>query len=78
MMLINRYFTATANFSHRSPWLAPLMEWGFITLAVVIVIVWVVRTMQGEQLALARGGLVPLTDWQIESAEWADLARTEA
>lgn len=75
---LGRLFTATADFSHRSPWLAPLIEWTFISLSVAIVIVWVVRTMQGEQLDLARGGIVPLTDWQKESAEWADLARIEA
>lgn len=75
---LNRFFSATADFSHRSPWLAPLIEWSFITLSVVAVVVWVVRTMQGEQLNLARGGAAPLTNWQKESAEWADLARIEA
>ena len=78
LLWLGRLFTATADFSHRSPWLAPLIEWTFISLTAAFVIVWVIRTMQGEQLDIARGGIVPLTDWQKESAEWADLARVEA
>jgi hypothetical protein len=75
---LNRLFSATAEFGHRSPWLAPLIEWTFVVLTIVFFILWVLRTMQSERLDLARGGLVPLTDWQKESAEWADLARIEA
>jgi hypothetical protein len=75
---LGRLFTATADFGHHSPWLAPLIEWTFVTLSLVLVIVWVVRTMRSEQLDITRGGLVPLADWQKESAEWADLARIEA
>jgi hypothetical protein len=78
ILWLSRLFSATADFGHRSPWLAPLIEWSFIAISVALVIVWVVRTMQGEQLDLARGGVIPLTEWQKESAEWADLARIEA
>jgi hypothetical protein len=78
LLWLGRLFSATADLSHRSPWLAPLIEWTFISLSVAFVIVWVIRTMQGERLDVARGGIVPLTDWQRESAEWADLARIEA
>jgi hypothetical protein len=75
---LGRIFSATADFGHRSPWLAPVIEWTFVVLTVVFVILWVFQTMRAERLDLARGSVVPLTDWQKESAEWADLARLEA
>jgi hypothetical protein len=75
---LGRILSATSEFGHRSPWLAPVIEWTFVVLTVVFVIIWVMRTMKTERLDLAQGGIVPLTDWQKESAEWADLARIEA
>jgi len=75
---LGRLFTATSNFGRRSPWLAPVLEWSFVGLSVAGILVWVARTMQRQRIAISLGGLLPAADWQKESAEWADLARTEA
>jgi hypothetical protein len=75
---LGRVFSATENFGHRSPWLGPVLEWSFVGLTVLCILIWVERTMQRQRVAVSVGSLTPATDWQKESAEWADLARAEA
>ena len=75
---LDRFFTATENFGHRSPWLAPVLEWSFVGLTVICVLIWVARTMDRQRVAISLGDMMPAADWQKESAEWADLARIEA
>jgi len=75
---LGRVFSATEDFGHRSPWLGPVLEWSFVGLSVVCILVWVARTMQRQRVAVSLNGLTPAADWQKESAEWEDLARTEA
>ena len=73
-----RIFTATSNFGQRSPWLGPVLEWSFVGLTIVAVLIWVQRSLQRQRLAIALGGAVPASDWQQKSAEWAELANAEA
>ena len=75
---LSRVFAATENFGHRSPWLGPVLEWSFVGLTVLCILIWVERTMQRQRVAVSLSGLTPAADWQKESAEWADLARVEA
>jgi hypothetical protein len=75
---LGRVFSATVDFGHRSPWLGPVLEWSFVGLTVLCILIWVARTMQRQRVAVSVGNLTPATDWQKESAEWADLARAEA
>jgi hypothetical protein len=74
----DRLFTAASDFGKRSPWLGPLLEWSFVGLAIVAVLIWVRRTLQRQALAIALSGPAPSTNWQQESAEWAGLAQSEA
>jgi len=73
-----RFFTAAANFGHHAPWLGPVLEWSFVGLSAVGILFWVRRSMARERLAVSLGGALASSDWQKESAEWADLARIEA
>jgi hypothetical protein len=73
-----RIFNATADFGHRSPWLGPTLEWGFVGLAVLLVLIWAVRTAQRERLAVSLSALIPASQWQKEADDWADRARLEA
>jgi hypothetical protein len=75
---LGRIFSVTSSFGRRSPWLVPVLEWTFISLSVAGVLVWVVRTMQRQRVALSLGASLPAADWHKESAQWADLARAEA
>lgn len=73
-----RIFSATSEFGQRQKWLGPVLEWGFVGIAVVLVLVWVVRTVQRERLAISLGGAIATKEWQKESDDWAELARAEA
>jgi hypothetical protein len=75
---LNRFFTATSDFGRRPPWLGPVLEWSFVGLSAACILIWAARTMQRQRVAISLSGLIPVADWQKESAEWADLARTEA
>ena len=41
---VNRFFNAAANFGHRAPWLGPVLEWGFVGLVVLFLLIWAART----------------------------------
>jgi Domain of unknown function (DUF4129) len=73
-----RIFTAAADLGRRDPWLSTFLEWAFVGLTLAAVLFWVRRTMQRQQLAIALGGSAPASDWQQKSAEWAELAQSEA
>ena len=75
---LGRVFAATTDFGHRSPWLGPVLEWSFIGLTVLCLLIWVERTMRSQRIAVSMSGLIPATDWQKESMQWADLAHAEA
>ena len=75
---LSRVFAATVDLGHRSPWLGPVLEWSFVVLSVVCILVWVERTMHRQRVAFSLSGLTAAADWQKESAQWADLAHAEA
>lgn len=75
---LDRFFTAAADFGHHSPWIATVLEWSFVGLTVICVLIWVARTMDRQRIAISLSDMMPAADWQKESAEWADLARIEA
>jgi hypothetical protein len=78
LVWIVRFFTAAADFGHRAPWLVLVLEWSFVGLSAVGILFWVRRSMARERLAVSLTGVLATSDWQKESAEWADLARIEA
>ena len=75
---VNRLFTAASDFGHRAPWLGPVLEWSFVGLAVLLVLIWAARTLQRERLAISLSGMIPASQWQKEADNWAELARLEA
>jgi len=78
LLWLDQFFTAAADFGHRAPWLGPVLEWSFVGLSVVGILIWVRRSLQRERLAVSLNGAQAASNWQKESAEWADLARAEA
>ena len=75
---VSEMFGGVSRFGQRSPWLVPLMEWGAMTLAAVLLLTWVLRTMQRQRLAVRIEAGASTEVWQRESDNWADLARAEA
>ncbi len=75
---VGEMFGGVSRFGKRSPWLVPLMEWSFITLACAGLLTWVFRTMQRQRLAVRIESRATSEIWQNESDNWAELARAEA
>jgi hypothetical protein len=75
---LSRFFTATSEFSRRSPWLTTVFEWSFVGLSVLAVLIWATRAMDRQRVAISFGDRMPAANWNKESAQWADLARREA
>jgi hypothetical protein len=75
---VDELFGGVSRFGKRSPWLVPLTEWGSITLAAAGVLMWVLRTMQRQRLAVRIESTATAELWQKESDNWAELARSEA
>jgi len=75
---VDGLFSGAANLGRRAPWLGLALEWGFVSLTIVAVLVWFQRTMQRQRLAIALNATSLSTDWQRESTDWAELARAQA
>jgi hypothetical protein len=75
---INDLFTSVASLGQREPWLAPLIEWSFFSLAAAALLIWGFRTMQRQRLTvlLETAGIDAI--WRKESDDWAALARAQA
>jgi hypothetical protein len=73
-----RFFSAAADIGHRAPWLGPVLEWGFVGLVILFLLIWAARTLQRERLAISLNSVVPASHWQKEADNWAELARLEA
>jgi hypothetical protein len=71
-------FGGVSRFGKRSPWLVPLMEWSFLTLACAGLLTWVFQAMQRQRLAVRIESRSASEIWQKESNDWAELARAEA
>jgi Domain of unknown function (DUF4129) len=75
---VDEVFGGVSEFGKRSPWLVPVLEWGFLTLSVAGLLAWVLRTMQRQRLAVRIESSASAEVWQKESDNWAELARAEA
>jgi len=75
---VNRFFSAAAGFGHRAPWLGPVLEWSFVGLVLLFLLIWAARTLQRERLAISLSSMIPASHWQKEADNWAELARLEA
>ena len=75
---VSEMFGGVSRFGQRSPWLVPVMEWCSITLAAAGLLVWVLRTVRRQQLAVRIESMASAEAWQKESDDWAELARSEA
>jgi Domain of unknown function (DUF4129) len=75
---VSEIFGGVSRFGKRSPWLVPLMEWSFLTLACAGLLTWVFQAMQRQRLAVRIESSATSEIWQKEANDWAELARTEA
>jgi len=75
---LSRLFGGVDSLGRNAPWLGPLIEWGFLALAMAAVLVWVLRVVQRQRLAIRLEAPEGVTRWQEASRNWAALAESAA
>jgi hypothetical protein len=71
-------FSSVAKFGKRSPWIGPLLEWGLIALALTGLVLWVMRALQRQRLAVRAEENRQIEPWEEASRNWRNLAEEQA
>ncbi len=75
---LDRMFGNVAKFGQRSPWIGPLLEWGLITLALAGLVLWAMRVLQRQRLAMRVESSRQLESWEEASRNWRSQAEEQA
>jgi hypothetical protein len=75
---LDRFFNHVAQFGKRAPWIGPVMEWGLIGLAIAGLLVWAMRVMRRQRLAIRVEADRQAESWEEAARNWRDLADQEA
>ena len=75
---LDKIFGGVSSLGEHHRWLGPLIEWGFVGLAVVALLVWVQRVMQRQRLAIRLDTAGGIANWEEASRNWAALAQAAA
>jgi hypothetical protein len=75
---LDRMFGGVSSLGEHHRWLGPAIEWGFVALALVALLVWVQRAMQRQRLAIKLETSGAIAGWQEASRNWAALAQSAA
>jgi hypothetical protein len=75
---LDRRIERVASLGEQHRWLGPVIEWGFVALALVALLVWVQRAMQRQRLAIKLESAGGIANWQEASRNWAALAHSAA
>ena len=75
---LDSLFSSVAKFGQRSPWIGPLLEWGLIALALVGVMLWAMRALQRQRLAIRAEESRQIEPWEEASRNWRSLAEEQA
>jgi len=75
---LDSLFTNVANFGKRSPWVGPLLEWGLIALSLVGLLLWAMRVLQRQRLAVRVEAERQVELWEGASRNWRSLAEEQA
>jgi hypothetical protein len=74
-MLLGRAFDTVGNTIDKAPWLGKLLEWGFFIGAAAALLVFVLRSVTRQRLAISLGTGEALTSaWDKEASDWSALA----
>lgn len=74
---LDSLFNGVARFGRRSPWITPLIEWGLVALAAVVLIVWAMRAARNQRLAVAQRN-TPTQLSREAALNWLALAQQSA
>ena len=76
---ISRLFGGVSSLGRMAPWLGTALQWGTLLLAASLLVLWVLRALDRQRIALGRlGGDGARAQADAESRAWAELARTHA
>jgi Domain of unknown function (DUF4129) len=75
---LDSLFTHVASFGRRSPWIGSLLEGGLISLALVGLILWAMRALQRQRLAVRAEASRQIESWEEASRNWRTLAEEQA
>jgi Domain of unknown function (DUF4129) len=75
---LDSLFNHVASFGRRSPWIAPLLEWGLIALALAGLLLWAMRMLQRQRLAVRTEATRQIEPWEEASRNWRNLAEEQA
>jgi hypothetical protein len=75
---LDKVFGGVARFGERSPWIGPVMEWGLFGLALVGLLVWAMRVLQRQRLAVRVEAARQVKQWEEAARNWRELAEEQA
>ena len=75
---LGRLFSGAAGLGKYAGWLVPTLEWGFVLAVAVGALLWGLRVMQRQRLAIAMEASAPVREWEEASRRWAEAARDAA
>jgi hypothetical protein len=75
---LNNLFSHVAQFGQRSPWIGPLLEWGFLALALIGLSLWAMRVFQRQRLKVKIETARQIEPWEEASRNWRSLAAEQA
>ena len=75
---LDSLFSHVANFGKRSPWIGPLIEWGSIGLALAGLLLWAMRALERQRLAVRAEATRQIEPWEEASRNWRNLAEEQA
>ncbi|HTV04296.1 MAG TPA: DUF4129 domain-containing protein [Acidobacteriaceae bacterium] len=77
-ILLNRFFNHVAQFGKRSPWIGPVMEWGLLGLVLVFLVVWAMRALRRQRLAVRMEVDRQIEQWEEAARNWRAMAEERA
>jgi len=75
---LDGFLNGVANFGKRSPWIGPVLEWGLIGIALVGLMVWAMRMLQRQRLAVRVEAARQMEPWEEAARNWRSLAEEQA
>lgn len=75
---LDKIFGHVAAFGGRSPWIGPVMEWGLIGIALVGLVLWAMRVLQRQRLAVRMEAARQFEPWEEAARNWRALAEEQA
>lgn len=75
---LDRLFSHVADFGKKSPWIGPVMEWGLVAIALVVLALWAMRVLRRQRLAVRMEAAREVEPWEQAARNWRTLAEERA